>query len=119
MSTQATNTDETKPEQAGSPAVTGSARLEWEYQPDRVVKRWRGYLRGYPDTTLVVLHLCEDRDDRCHMLGAVMPDSSEPEHTRCLVTWAKAASEMYLQDFVERLTTQPQSDLAQAPDGPQ
>jgi len=73
------------------------SRLEWTFEAES--RRWLGRLRGHPDRTLFILNLVEGRDDRCHLLGGVMSDSEDRQHTRALVTWAKMAAEWYLDDF--------------------
>jgi len=72
-------------------------RLEWAYEAES--RRWRGWLKRAPEITLFILRLEDDRDDRCTLLGGVMPDEAERRHTRVLVHWAKMAAEWYLNDF--------------------
>lgn len=79
------------------PTSVTEERLMWIHEPEH--RRWRGVLKAAPDYTLFLLNLCEDRDDRCHLLGAVMSDSADREHTRVKVSWAKMAAEIYLSDF--------------------
>lgn len=72
-------------------------RLEWAYEAES--RRWRGWLKRAPEITLFILRLEDDRDDRCTLLGGMMPDEAERRHTRVLVHWAKMAAEWYLDDF--------------------
>lgn len=75
--------------------------LDWEFQTG-VTKRWRGFLKGHPETTLFVCNLSSERDDRCHLMGAVMSDTDDRAHVNVKVHWAKSvAAEMYMRDFID------------------
>lgn len=104
------------------PAPAGSVErlvslLDWEYQPDHEPRRWRGYLKGHPETTLFLLNLCEDRDDRCNLLGAVIPDDEDGKglNSRCLIQWARFAAEEYLRDFMQTVRAAEANSLLNEP----
>ena len=94
MNEQNSTSTASQPARQVDPLVS---RLDWTFEAES--RRWLGRLRGHPDRTLFILNLVEGRDDRCHLLGGVMSDSEDRQHTRALVTWAKMAAEWYLNDF--------------------
>lgn len=78
--------------------------LEWEDHRD-LRRTLRGYLPDDKGTTLFLIKRCEDKDDRCDLHGAFIPDAEDAagSNERILVSFAKRKAQWYLEDWLERM----------------
>jgi hypothetical protein len=86
-------------------AETPCSPIEWGEANERNVIR--GWLRGYPGTTLYLIRICDDRPDRGTMTGAFVPDADDGQgHLhRGLLSWLKtSAAVIYLREFYNNLS---------------
>ena len=79
-------------------------RLEWEDHRD-LPRTLRGYLPDDKGTTLFLIKMCEDKEDRGDLSGAFIPDVEDEAgcNSRILVSFAKRKAQWYLEDWLERM----------------